>query len=74
MAWRVLAYRTPDSLIIISEGLELPIAGLGMLYLVCGLAAYLIKPGTATFLFYLHGLGAAVYREFVVHGRFSCAP
>lgn len=61
VAWRVLAYRTPDSLVIIAEGLAVPIAGLGLLYLICGLVAYLMRPGTATFLFYLHGLGAAVH-------------
>ena len=61
LIWRVLAYRDPAALVTIPDELRLPMAALGIFFAVCGLAAWMLRPGPATALFCLHGLCAGVH-------------
>ena len=61
LVWRVLAYRDPSSVVIVPDELRLPMAALGMFFVICGLTAWLLRPGPATALFCVHGLGAGVH-------------
>jgi hypothetical protein len=61
LIWRALAYRDPSSVVVIPDELRLPMAALGMFFVLCGLTAWLLRPGPATALFCVHGLGAGVH-------------
>lgn len=61
LGWRVLAYRDPAALVPIPDGLRLPLAAFGIVFAGCGLAAWLLRPGPATALFALVGLGGGVH-------------
>jgi hypothetical protein len=61
LIWRAFAYHHPAALVTIPGEMRLPMAALGIFFVVCGIAAWLLRPGPATALFCLHGLCAGVH-------------
>lgn len=61
LLWRAAALRWPSSLVSIPDGLRLPIALLGVLFLLCGFVAWKLRPGRFTTLLLLYGVGAGVH-------------
>lgn len=61
LLWRGAAYLWPSSLVSVPGSLRLPFALLGLLFLVCGVAAWLMRPSRWTAVFLLYGLGGGVH-------------
>ena len=59
--WRIAALRWPSSFINIPDAFRLPIAFLGMFFLVCGLLAWWIRPGRWTAIFLVYCFGGGVH-------------
>lgn len=61
LLWRAAAYWWPSSFIDIPDGLHLPLALLGLVFLVAGLWAWLARPDRWTSIFLLYGLCGGVH-------------
>lgn len=61
LLWRVAAYYAPSSFVAIPDGLHLPLALLGVLFLVSGVWAWWARPNHWTALFLIYGLCLAVH-------------
>lgn len=61
LLWRVAAFMQPSSLISIPDGLRLPLALLGVLFLSCGIWAWWLRPGRWTTVFLISCLGGGVH-------------
>ena len=61
MLWRAAALIWPSSLVTIPEAVRLPIALLGVLFLVCGVWAWWVRPGRWTAVFLVYGIGGGVH-------------
>jgi len=61
LVWRAAAHRWPSSLVSIPDGLQLPFALLGAVFLVSGMWAWWARPGRWTAIFLLYGLCGGVH-------------
>jgi hypothetical protein len=61
LLWRVAAYYAPSSLVAIPDGLHLPLALLGVLFLVSGVWAWWARPNRWTAVFLLYGLCQGIH-------------
>ena len=61
MLWRAAALIWPSSLVTIPEAVRLPLALLGVLFLVCGVWAWWVRPGRWTAVFLVYGIGGGVH-------------
>ncbi|HEX9799742.1 MAG TPA: hypothetical protein VGC00_06195 [Thermoanaerobaculia bacterium] len=61
VAFRVGAYLAPSRFVAVPEQLALPLGGLGLLFLGCGLFAWWARPSGATRLFLFYGAGMGVH-------------
>ncbi len=61
LLWRVAALLWPSSIVTITESIRLPIGLLGVGFLACGFAAWWIRPGRWTAVFFVSALGSAVH-------------
>jgi len=61
LAFRVAAWLSPSSFVVIPPSLGLWINGLGVLYLVCGVWAWLSKPSSLTRVFLVVGIGGGIH-------------
>ena len=61
MFWRAAALIWPSSLVTIPEAVRLPIALLGVLFLICGVATWWIRPGRWSAIFLVFALGSGVH-------------
>ncbi len=61
LLWRVAALVWPSSIVTISDPIRLPMGLLGILFLTCGFAAWWIRPGRWTAVFFVSALGSAVH-------------
>jgi len=61
LVWRAAAHRWPSSLVSIPDGLQLPLALLGAVFLVSGIGAWWARPGRWTAMFLLYGLCGGVH-------------
>lgn len=61
LLWRVVAFRWPSSFVSVPDGLRLPLALLGVVFLACGIWAWWARPGRWTTIFLLYGLGGGVH-------------
>jgi hypothetical protein len=59
--WRAAALARPSSLVAIPENLRIPMALLGLLFLVCGAWAWWKRPGRWTLIFLVYCIGAGVH-------------
>lgn len=61
LLWRVAAYYAPSSFVAIPDGLHLPLALLGVLFLVSGVWAWWARPNRWTAVFLLYGLCLGIH-------------
>ncbi len=61
LLWRAMALLWPSSLVSIPDSLRLPITLLGVLFLVCGAAAWRLRPGRFTVVLLLYGVGGGIH-------------
>ncbi len=61
LLWRAAALIWPSSLVTIPEAVRLPLALLGVLFLVCGVWAWWVRPGRWTAVFLVYGIGGGVH-------------
>lgn len=61
LLWRVAAFLWPSSLVITASQFPLPFALLGVLFVVCGLWPWWIRPNRWTAIFLVYGLGSGVH-------------
>lgn len=61
VVWRVAALAWPSSLVIISEPIRLPLALLGVLFLLCGVLTWRIRPGRWSAIFCVFAVGSGVH-------------
>ena len=61
LLWRIAASQWPSSFVRISEDLRLPMALMGMLFLICGLLAWWIRPGRWSTIFLFYGMAGGVH-------------
>ena len=61
LLWRATALLWPSSLVSIPDSLRLPITLLGVLFLVCGAAAWRLRPGRFTVVLLLYGVGGGIH-------------
>jgi len=59
--WRVAALRWPSTFVEIPDSLRVPLMLLGLLFLVCGLMAWRLRPSRFTGIFLLYGIGGGVH-------------
>ncbi len=59
--WRVAALAWPSSLVTIPDSIRLPLALLGVLFLLCGVSAWWIRPGRWSAIFLVFALGSGVH-------------
>lgn len=61
LLFRVSAWLNPSSFVVIPPSLGLPLNGLGVLYLVCGVWAWLSNPSYLTRVFLVVGIGGGIH-------------
>jgi hypothetical protein len=61
LLWRGAALASPSTFIAIPDGLHVPMALLGVLFVACGVLAWELRPGRWTAVFLLHALGGGVH-------------
>lgn len=61
LMWRVVAYYSPSSIVTIPDGLHLPLALLGVLFLVSSLWAWWVRPNHWTAIFLIYGLCLGIH-------------
>ncbi len=61
LLWRAAALARPSSMIPIPDGLRLPVALLGVLFLACGVWAWWARPNRWTLVFLLYGIGQGIH-------------
>ncbi len=61
LLWRIAAFLRPSSYIIVADGLAVAMALLGMLFLVCSVYAWIVRPGRWTLVFLLYGVGGGIH-------------
>jgi hypothetical protein len=61
LLWRVAAYYAPSSFVAIPDGLRIPLALLGVLFLVSGVWAWWARPNRWTAVFLLYGLCQGIH-------------
>lgn len=61
LVFRVAAWLNPSSVIVISPSMALPLNGLGVLYLVCGIWAWRSRPSPLTRVFLAYGIGGCLH-------------
>lgn len=61
LLWRLAAFRWPSPFVSLPDGLRLPMALLGFLFLACGVGAWWARPDRWTAAFLLYGLGGGVH-------------
>ncbi len=61
LVFRAAAWRNPSAFIAIPDPLALPLSGLGVLHLACGVWAWWKRPSSLTRVFLLSGIGGCVH-------------
>ena len=61
LGFRAAAWANPSSFIVISPPWVLPLTGLGVVFLVCGVWAWVFRPSHLTRIFLIFGIGGAVH-------------
>lgn len=61
LAWRLLAHLQPSSLIDQAPGFALPLTGVGLFFVMAGLAVFWIRPGSGASLFLVYALCSGVH-------------
>jgi len=61
LLWRIVALASPTSLLAIPEMLRLPVGLLGVLFLMCGVWAWWIRPDRFTSVFLICAMGGAIH-------------
>ncbi len=61
LLWRAAALIWPSSLVVIPEAVRLPLGLLGLLFLICGVWAWWLRPGRWTAVFLIYGIGGGIH-------------